>query len=513
MESSQIRMHAAQILPVAILAIVPLTALVFSSEYLLFHTLAELFVCAVALVIFSIAWHTRRIATNDYLTFVGMASLPFALVILLHALSYEGMPTFPYHDADLPTQLWLIARVMQASAFVIAPWYITRRLVHPGRVLLAYAIVATVLTTAAVSNAFPAAFIEGQGLTPFKIWTEIAVIAAMVASALGLWRYRRHVDQYVAAMLWFAMACIAIAELSFTLYTDPYGMWNRIGHVLHVAASIGIYAALVQSSLEEPLSTVFRQLKQSEVRLADAYKQEHDIAETLQSGMAVQPMHIQGLDLAYRYLPATGVGRIGGDFYDVFPIEGSLVGFLIGDVCGKGVRAASISFQVRSVVHAFALSNPDPTSVLESANHYLIRELDDDMFVTAVYGTIDTASGETRYAVAGHLDPVVCGRCEPHDDGSGHAMPLGVLEPFDVITQTIKLESGEGLVLITDGVTEARGTDGLYGADRVCELLNRVGCDQGAEGLLRSLLESVQAFAGSTRNQDDIAMVAIRFTP
>lgn len=56
-------------------------------------------------------------------------------------------------------------------------------------------------------------------------------------------------------------------------------------------------------------------------------------------------------------------------------------------------------------------------------------------------------------------------------------------------------------------------SDGLYGADRVCELLNRVGCDQGAEGLLRSLLESVQAFAGSTRNQDDIAMVAIRFTP
>lgn len=502
-----------QILPVALVVLVPAVVLVFSPEYLLFHSFAELFVAAVALVVFSIAWHTRRIASTDYLTFIGLASLPFALVIMLHTLSYKGMPLFLAHDADLPTQYWLIARTIQASAFVIAPWYATRKLRRPGMVLLAYGLVAMLAVIAAYSGNFPAAFIEGQGLTPFKVWTEYVVIVSMGLAALGLYAKRTEIHPYVRTLLWIAMAAIAVAEIAFTLYTDPFGLWNRIGHVLHVAAAVAIYGALVHSSLEQPLETMFMRLRLREAELADAYREEHQIAETLQSAMSLQPTSVEGLDLAHRYLPAEGIGRIGGDFYDLFRIEGDLVGFVIGDVCGKGLRAASTTFRVRSVLRAFALSDRDTAAVLESVNHYLINELEEDMFVTCVYGTIDTRTGETCYAVAGHPEPIVCGRPDFDLLEEERATPLGVIEPLDAKTHRMVLNPGDGLVLVTDGVIDAPGADGRFGMERLHEVLHGPTCPADADALLDAVLAAVHRFSGEAVREDDVALLGLRFTP
>lgn len=502
-----------QLVPVAVTVLLPALALVFAPQYLLFHTLAELFVASVALVVFSIAWHTRRIASSDYLTFIGMSSLPFALVIVVHALSYKGMPTFPFHDADLPTQLWLVARVIQASAFVIAPWYARRHLRHPGRVLLAYSLVALLGIATAVSGDFPVAFIEGRGLTPFKIWTEYAVMAAMVASAAGLAVARKHVEAYVRVLLYLAMASIFVAELAFTLYTDPFGMWNRVGHVLHVMAAVAIYGALVHSSLEEPLSTLFLRLRRREAELAEAYQEEHDIAETLQSAMAVEPSTVAGVALAHCYLPAPGIGRIGGDFYDVFRVSDTLVGFVIGDVCGKGVRAATTAFRVRNVVRGLALANPVPTTVLEQANTYLMTVLPEDSFVTAAYGTIDTTTGEVCYALAGHLDPLLCGHRNAPPDDDVRAMPLGIMSPLHAGLRRLPLAPGDALVLVTDGVTEAKRGSELFGIDRLEGLLAETGCELDADAVVDLVVAEVRRFTGRDDNTDDIAVVALRFVP
>ncbi|MFW6190810.1 MAG: MASE3 domain-containing protein, partial [Candidatus Bipolaricaulota bacterium] len=90
-------------------------------NYLLFHSLAELFSIVVAFGIFVVAWNSRTFHENDYLTFIGIAYLFVGSIDLIHTLAYEGMGVFPNYGADLPTQLWIIGRYMESLSLLLAP--------------------------------------------------------------------------------------------------------------------------------------------------------------------------------------------------------------------------------------------------------------------------------------------------------------------------------------------------------------------------------------------------------
>lgn len=480
-------------------------------NYPLFHTVIELMVAVVALAVFLIAWHTRTIASSDYLTFIGMASLPVGAVTILHALAYTGMPVFPGYDTNLPTQLWVIARTLQGSAFLIGPVFLVRRLNMPAIPLAAYCIAATAAVWAAFSGVFPAAFVQGQGLTPFKLGMELLVITMTIAGGVGLYLRRDKLAADVARLLWASMACTVIAETAFTLYNDPFGPANRAGHAAHLAAFLLIYGALVQTSLERPLETLFRQLKLREAELAEAYAVDHEIAETLQDAMAIAPIDVLELQVAHRYIPAPGVGRIGGDFYDVFPIRDGLVGFVIGDVCGKGIRAAMTTMKARSALRAVALTDHEPSDVLERINAYLWRELQSDSFVTAVFGTIHVRTGHVHYAVAGHPEPIVCPRPEAVPSDGHHAPPLGVGPKLHARTQQLVLQPGESLILVTDGVLEAGGSRNQFGEQRLAALVRDLPCERSAADIVDGLLNALKAHAGGVIT-DDVAIVALQRT-
>lgn len=484
----------------------------FGNNYLLLHTFAELFTAATALVLFSVAWHARRIASSDYLTVLGMAAFPVGVVTILHALSYRGMNVLPLHDTDLPTQLWLIARGLQTSSFLIAPLFLVRRLRRPGYLLSGYVAVATAAALAAFTGYFPAAFIEGQGLTPFKINFEYGIVIATMIAAAALWHYRERGERRVLLMLWGSMAATIFAELAFTLYTDPYGPFNRLGHVAHLIAMTLIYAALVYTSLERPLTSLFRELKEREQELAVAYSAEHGIAETLQNAMAVQPEQIPEIDVSHRYLPAPGPGRIGGDFYDIFRLRNGAVAFAIGDVCGKGLKAATTTLKTRSVLRALAHQHENPAEVLEALNSYLLRELEEGSFVTAVFGTIDIETGDARVAIAGHPDPILCGHPEVVPANELRSQPLGVIEPLGASTWKLSLDRDESLVLVTDGVIEAPGSLGRFGSERLHDLLHALRCDSGAHDLAESVIAELHRHADEGLD-DDVAVVVIRFSP
>lgn len=478
-------------------------------NYPLFHTAIELMAAVVVLAVFVIAWHTRSLASNDYITFIGMAALPIGIVTVLHALAYKGMPVFPGYDSNLPTQLWVIARTIQASAFLIAPVFLVKPLKRPGLVLLAYCVVALIAVAAAFARVFPAAFIEGTGLTPFKIVMEYLVILMTAAGAAGLYVLRSKSAPDVAALLWTSMAFTIAAEISFTFYADPYGIANRFGHAAHFAAFLLIYAALVQESLEKPVETLFLQIKQREAELAAAYADEHEIAETLQDAMAITPGGIEGLRFAHRYIPAPGRGRIGGDFYDLFEIRPGLVGFVIGDVCGKGLGAAMTTMKTRTALRAVAYVDPEPSHVLERVNRYIRRELPSDSFVTALFGTLEPESGTVRLAVAGHPDPVICGRPFSALPDEFRAPPLGVLEQLNARTWEIELSRGEKLILVTDGVLEAGEVGSHFGHDRLAELLHSLPCKSDAEEVVDAVLAAIERHT-MERFDDDVAVVALQ---
>ena len=229
-------------------------------HYLLFHTLAELFSIAVAWCVFMIAWNTRGIAQNTCLLILGIAYFWTSGLDLIHTLAYKGMAIFSAYDADLPTRLWIVARYQESLSLVAALLMAGRR-IHPGKWFLFYGGVFILATAAIFGGLFPACYVEGKGLTPFKIVSEY-IICLILSAAGGVLLKRRQLFAPSAFRLLAAAIALTIgAELAFTFYVSVYGLSNLIGHFFKLGSFYLIYLALVESGLRKPFSMMFRELK------------------------------------------------------------------------------------------------------------------------------------------------------------------------------------------------------------------------------------------------------------
>ena len=256
----------------AVAGLVFLLVLFFVSRYnyLLFHGLVELFAIAVAWSVFLLVWNTRRISSNDALLFVGIAYFFVGFIDLVHTLAYKGMGVFADSLApNHPTQLWIAARGIEAAALLLFPLLLGRR-IRPWPVLLGCAGVTGLLLAAILAwDIFSACYIEGAGLTGFKVGAEY-VICAMLALAIGLlFKQRGFLDGAVWWLMVAAMAVTIAGELAFTLYTDVYGLSNVLGRLLKVVSFFLVYQALVPATVARPLTTVFRGVEQEKQILGE----------------------------------------------------------------------------------------------------------------------------------------------------------------------------------------------------------------------------------------------------
>ncbi|MBI4329770.1 MAG: hypothetical protein HY673_00645 [Chloroflexi bacterium] len=237
-------------------------------SYVLFHSLAELFSVVVACGIFIVGWNSRRFLTNNYLLFLGIAYLFVAAIDTVHTLAYKGMGVFPGYDANLPTQLWVAARYIESLSLLAAPLFIRRKL-NAGPVFAAYVVVfALVLLSIFYRPVFPDAFVEGAGLTRFKVASEYVISAILLGAAGLLYRSRQRFDRRVWWMLEASILVTVAEEMAFTLYVDPYGFFNMIGHFLKIVSFYLIYKAIIETGLTAPYNLLFRDLKQREETLA-----------------------------------------------------------------------------------------------------------------------------------------------------------------------------------------------------------------------------------------------------
>jgi len=241
-------------------------------SYLLFHSLVEISTIVIAVALFSLTWNTGRFFSAGLLKMLGIGYGLIALIDLLHTLSYKGLGVFPASGANLPTQLWIAARSLQALLLLAAPFYARRNLNE--RYFFGIALSITIATTLLVfSGFFPDCFIDGQGLTRFKIASEY-IISLLLLAALGLfYRVRSAFKARVFTLVAVSIICTIGAELAFTSYVSVYGPANMIGHLLRLAAFALIYRALVVTGLQEPFELVFRDLKEAERTLRN--NQEH----------------------------------------------------------------------------------------------------------------------------------------------------------------------------------------------------------------------------------------------
>ena len=241
-------------------------------SHLQFHTLVEIFSVVIACGIFVIAWNTRRFLNNNYLLFIGIASLFVAAIDLLHALSFKNMGVFQNPDVNLASQLRISARYLHSVSLLLAPFCLKRKL-EPGLLVSCYtAVVALALASIFVWPTFPDCFIGGIGPTPFAKASEYAISLLFVAALVVLIMKRRAFDRNIFLLLSSSIVMFITARLAFALYADGYGTGSLLGHFSRVIGFYLVYRAMIATGLVAPYNTLFRELKESEEKFSKAFR-------------------------------------------------------------------------------------------------------------------------------------------------------------------------------------------------------------------------------------------------
>nr|MDQ3640900.1 SpoIIE family protein phosphatase [Actinomycetota bacterium] len=236
------------------------------------------------------------------------------------------------------------------------------------------------------------------------------------------------------------------------------------------------------------------------------------LARTLQKSLLPPDLpNIAGVTLAARYHPAVEGLEVGGDFYDVFRTGRSGWAVVIGDVCGKGAEAASLTGLARYTIRAAAMQTTHPARVLSMLNEAILRQEGalNERFATVVYASLARRAGATMLTVAcgGHPPPLVV-----RPDGAVATVGvngtlLGALRDPDLTEVAVRLEAGDKVVFHTDGVLEAPGPGGEFGAARLRELLATCGSLDVAATAAR--LEAVVLEHQGGVSRDDMAILVL----
>jgi PAS domain S-box-containing protein len=245
-------------------------------------------------------------------------------------------------------------------------------------------------------------------------------------------------------------------------------------------------------------------------RRAQLHEEEHRIAVVLQRGLLPKSLpEVTGVEVAAHY-EAAGLGaEVGGDWYDAFELPGGRLGIVVGDVAGRSIPAASAMGQLRTVTRTLALGDDGrrlPGEALTRLNRMQLATGDDELF-TVVYAIVDPSERTISWAAAGHPPPLIRTR-------DGHATYLegggGLtgIKDSDYPTQSERLQSGDALVLYTDGLVERRGESLDAGLER---LATAVASGPAGPGELVDHLLS-RSLVGDGQLRDDVTALVARIS-
>lgn len=254
-------------------------------DFLLFHFAVELTSISIAFALFALTWAARNRIEDGGFVVLGVAYLFVGAVDLLHTLSYAGTGLFPQYGADLPTQLWLVARGVETASIYLAFACFGRRVNH--RLLAGlYAAVTLLLVLSVIPlRWFPVAYQAETGLTAFKIGFEYLLSAALLGAALLLYRQRARLDRVLYSWLLLAVLATAAAELLFTFYIDVYGLSNVLGHLLKIVSFFAIFKAIIERGVHRPDRLFYSRLAGRERELSRSLEQQEILFRELQHRM------------------------------------------------------------------------------------------------------------------------------------------------------------------------------------------------------------------------------------
>jgi phosphoserine phosphatase RsbU/P len=247
-------------------------------------------------------------------------------------------------------------------------------------------------------------------------------------------------------------------------------------------------------------------------RRLSAIEQELDIAAKIQISMLPREFPSGGpVEIYAEMAPAR---RVGGDFYDFFAVGERRMGFIIGDVSGKGVPAALFMAVSRTLLRATALQGLDPAECLTYINRVLGAQREGAVYVTVFYGIVDTVTGTLEYCLGGHNPPYLLrrrGETSVIADPAG--IVVGLLPPSELEYQTgrLQLERGDSIFLFTDGVPEAMNSEGAFFGERSLRRVLSQCAGLSALQMTQAVLHEVAGFTQGALQSDDITAMAVQW--
>jgi CHASE2 domain-containing sensor protein/serine phosphatase RsbU (regulator of sigma subunit) len=343
-------------------------------------------------------------------------------------------------------------------------------------------------------------------------WLELGLLIAggfALVLAVPLLRARTSL-----ALVLFLVAAILAA--GFALYLWRGILLDAATPALALTALFTVMLAVTLTEAESQRRALRRQVqlqREAAARLAG----ELEAARRIQMGTLPRPAAAfpgeTRFDLYAMLEPAR---EVGGDLYDFFFLDADHLFFMIGDVSGKGLPGSLFMAISKALYKSTALRRHGQVAVMmREADAEISRDNAEGLFVTVLAGILDARTGELEYCSAGHEPPRLLprGGRALQSLGEGGGPPLCAVDGFPYAPATRRLEPGDTLCLITDGITEAAGPDGhLYGRERLEALLGRLGGAASAAEVGEAIRRDVTDFAGGTEPSDDMAVLVLRYT-
>ena len=257
--------------------------------------------------------------------------------------------------------------------------------------------------------------------------------------------------------------------------------------------------------------------KATEAKMVEMYEREHRIAEALQRSMLSTPpvSILGGLEVETVYRPAWEEAQIGGDYYDVFAVDGGRIALVVADVSGKGLEAASRTAEIKFTLRAYLREYPHAASALTRLNSFLCEaqmlEADpQDYFVVLTLILIDPQTGMMEIALAGAELPLVLRSDGTLEEVGVGGMLLGISPKQEYVLSNEKLGMGDILLAATDGITEARRGSDLLGNDGMGRLAQDARSLETLAEMGQAIFSNAQEYAGGKLHDDACLLLARR---
>ena len=329
-----------------------------------------------------------------------------------------------------------------------------------------------------------------DGLSPPWNWVVYVPLLAAV-SVLGVVLATGSLD--------YLMAGAGVTFRGLLRMTGPFSMVvsMTVGMLWYAAERIHVRLRERNLQLESALEAEANVVRRQEQELARARQIQQDLLPKVLPQM-------RGIQVAGAWQPASAVS---GDYYDVLALDEYRLAICIGDVIGKGITAALLMANLQAAFHAFATADASPASVCGKLNAFMCGNVASGRFISLFYCIVDARDRSLAYENAGHCPAQLARRSGETVGLIGEGAVLGVLPDWKYRNNRVQLESGDHLVLFTDGVTEAEDAYGAeFGEERVMRVLQHVS-GWSAEDVRRALMDAVTRHCGGNFRDDATVVV------